>query len=69
METKNLTYENAVRRLEQIISQIENNELDIDRLGASFKEARELLAFCKDKLFSTDTEIKKLLDSFQEKEN
>lgn len=69
MATKSLTYENAMKRLEQIVSQIENNELNIDQLSTSLKEAQELIAFCKGKLYETDTEIKKMLESFQEKEN
>ena len=69
MATKSLTYENAMKRLEQIVSQIENNELNIDRLSTSLKEAQELITFCKGKLYETDTEIKKMLESFQEKEN
>ena len=37
-----MTYEKAVKRLEQIVSQVENNELNIDQLGTSLKEAQEL---------------------------
>ena len=69
MATKSVTYENAMKRLEQIVSQIENNELNIDQLSTSLKEAQELITFCKGKLYETDTEIKKMLESFQEKEN
>lgn len=65
MPTRTMTYEKAVKRLEQIVNQIESNELDIDRLSSSLKEAQELLTFCKDKLYTTDAEIRKMLDAFQ----
>lgn len=68
MAARTLTYEKAMARLEQIVSQVESNELDIDKLTASLKEAKELIDFCKDKLYTTDAEIKKLLDSFQKED-
>lgn len=60
-----MTYEKAIARLEQIVSQIENNELNIDQLSNSLKEAGDLVAYCKDKLYKTNEEVRKLLDSFE----
>ncbi len=65
MNAKAMTYEQAVKRLEQIVAQVENNELNIDQLGASLKEAQELLAYCKERLYKADEEINKMLDEFQ----
>ena len=58
-----MKYEEAMKRLEEIVSEIEDGELDMDRIGDSLKEARELIKFCKDKLFKTDEEIKKILEA------
>ena len=58
-----MKYEEAVKRLEEIVSEIEDNKLDMDRIGDSLKEARELIKFCKDKLYKTDEEIKKILET------
>lgn len=55
------TYSEAMRRLEVIVSKIEGNELDIDELGENLKEAQKLIKFCKDKLYKTDQEIRKML--------
>jgi exodeoxyribonuclease VII small subunit len=60
---KAIKYEEAVRKLEEIVEQMENNELDIDSLSDKLKEAQELVKSCKDKLTKTDEEIKKLLDA------
>ena len=65
MDINTMTYEKAVKRLEQIVSQVENNELNIDQLGTSLKEAQELLAFGKERLYKADAEINKMLDEFQ----
>ncbi|MBO5932574.1 MAG: exodeoxyribonuclease VII small subunit [Bacteroidaceae bacterium] len=57
-----MKYEEAMKRLEQIVSDIENNKLDIDLISDKIKEAQELIKFCKDKLYKTDEEIQKLLE-------
>ena len=41
---KKETYSQAISRLEQIVSQIDNNELDIDQLADKIKEANGLIA-------------------------
>lgn len=56
-----MKYEEAIKQLETIVSQIENNELDIDQLASSLKEAQKLIKFCKDTLYKTDEKIKTLL--------
>lgn len=53
-------------KLEQIVAQIERGELDIDQLSAKLKEAKELIAFCKKRLYQVDEEVKKLLEADKE---
>lgn len=62
MATKKMSYEVAMKKLEEIVGQIESDELDIDNLSAKLKEAKGLMAYCKDRLFKADEEIRKLLD-------
>ena len=54
-------YSEAMARLEKIVSQIDNNELEIDVLAEKIKEANGIIAFCSDKLTKADKEIEKLL--------
>ena len=61
-EDPQVKYEDAVRELEQIVHQMENNEFDIDQLSEKLKRAQMLIKLCKDKLTQTDEEIKKILD-------
>ena len=56
-----MKYEEAIKELEAIVSQIEKNELDIDQLSERLKDAKELVKLCKDKLYKTDEEIKAIL--------
>ena len=58
---KKLTYTAAMKQLEEIVSQLEDNTLDIVLLVEKVKTAQELIKFCRDKLYKTDEEIQKLL--------
>lgn len=58
---KETTYEAAIKQLEDIVSKMENDELDIDSLSQQLKTAQRLIKFCKDKLAKTDEEITKIL--------
>ena len=65
---KKETYAQALARLEDIVSRIDNNELEIDELAEKIKEANEIIAFCSDKLTKADREIEKLLSEKWESE-
>lgn len=60
-DNNTLTYEQAVRRLEEISSHLETGNQDIDSLAANLQEAKTLLAFCKEKLTKVDQDIQKIL--------
>lgn len=56
-----MTYEQAVKKLEEITRKVESGEMDIDSLAASLKEAKELVIFCKNKLTKVEEDVKKIL--------
>ena len=58
---KAMKYEEAMKQLEQIVSKMENYELDIDQMSEQLKKAQQLIKLCKDKLVKTDKEIQKIL--------
>ncbi len=62
MEKQKLTYAQAQQRLEQIVKDIEENPGDIDRLSSLLKEAKELIAFCKKKLYRVEEDVRKVMD-------
>ena len=55
-EKKKQTYAQA------IVAKLQNNECEIDELKTYTNRSLSLLKFCKDKLFETDEEIKKMLE-------
>ncbi len=62
MKNENLTYEQAMAKLEALVSDMENNELGIDRLCDTLEEVKALLAQCRDKLYKTEEQVKKILE-------
>lgn len=63
MAVKKETYTEAMKRLEDIVSRIESDELDIDQLRENLREAQKLVKYCRDKLYKADEEIKRMLDA------
>lgn len=61
-----MTYDEAYSELEQIISDIEDGEIGVDLLSAKVKRAAELIAFCKEKLASTEIDVQKILDDLKD---
>ena len=61
-EIKNMTYTDAKKELEEIVSSIESGKLDVDALTDKVKRASELITFCKEKLSKTDKELQKILE-------
>ena len=62
MAKEEIKYEEALDRLERIVKQMENDELDIDVMGEQLKQAQKLIKLCKDKLTKADNEIKRILE-------
>lgn len=54
-------YATSIKRLEEIITKIEGQELDIDVLANHVKEANELIKFCSAKLNEVNQEVENLL--------
>jgi exodeoxyribonuclease VII small subunit len=61
-EKTNLTYSAAMAELESIVAKMQSDNCDIDSLSAYTARALELVKICKDRLFKTDEELKKLLE-------
>ena len=58
---------NSITKLQSIISDIESGEISVDSLSDKVKRAAELIAFCKEKLTSTENDVQKILDDLAAK--
>jgi exodeoxyribonuclease VII small subunit len=62
---KKLTYKEAARELEEIVSEIESESIEVDVLAEKVKRAAFLIKTCKEKLYSTDMEVRKVLSEIE----
>jgi len=48
--SQEITYSQAQQKLEEIVAQIENNEIDLETLSQKLVEAKTLVKLCETKL-------------------
>lgn len=65
MAKKEKSYTEALNELQNILDKIESGDLDVDVLSDEIKKASELIKLCKDKLYKTDAQIKKIIDEIE----
>lgn len=58
---KEIEYTKAIEELENIVSSIENEEVNVDELSVKVKRAAELIKACKAKLHNTEEEVNSIL--------
>ena len=59
---KKITYNEAVSEIESILSEIENEEINVDNLSEKVKRVSFLIKHCKQKLTDTDENVKKIFE-------
>ena len=65
---KNMTYEKAISRLEEIVSKLEGNEIPLEDSIALFQEGIELSKYCDDKLKNIQEKVAKIYENGQLKD-
>jgi exodeoxyribonuclease VII small subunit len=69
MANKKFSYNQAVNELEVILSEIENDDLDIDVLSDKVRKATQLIKECKLRLKKTSAEIDSILEDWDANED
>lgn len=59
-------YTDAIKELEQIVSEIEQGEISVDILSEKVKRATELIRICKSKLTTTEKDVNEILKEMKE---
>ena len=59
--TEKITYAEAVAEIEEILAKRNDNELDIDQLGAYVERATTLITLCKEKLLKAQKQVEKVM--------
>lgn len=68
MAQKKQTYRESITEIEEILASIENDELDVDELAQRVKKVTQLLNYCKDKLYKTQSEVEKVLKEMEDEQ-
>ena len=58
MEKKKLTYELAIQELNEIVQQIEESNLPLDKMVELYEKGNELIKFCETELKRFEEKIK-----------
>ena len=66
MTTEGISYQEAIREIEEIIKKIESGELDVDQLTGQVKRVSYLLDICRKKLKTAEEEIEKIIEGMKE---
>ncbi|MFI3295549.1 MAG: exodeoxyribonuclease VII small subunit [Rikenellaceae bacterium] len=64
--SKTISYSQAIAEIEQILSQINSSQLEIDTLGVKVKRANELIAICKERLLKVQDDVEKIIAKDQQ---
>ncbi|TNE53810.1 MAG: exodeoxyribonuclease VII small subunit [Bacteroidetes bacterium] len=65
MSKKVISYTDAFEELQQIVQEIEDGEITVDELAVKVKRAAQLLKICREKLNSTEEDVKQILDELE----
>ena len=66
MDKKTMKYSEAIAELEASTAKMQSPDCDIDSLASLTSRALELLKICKEKLFKTDEEVRKCLETLSD---
>jgi exodeoxyribonuclease VII small subunit len=61
MKKKEITFNEAISQIEEIVNSIESGEPDIDILSEKVKRASELIKLCREKLRETEKKIDEII--------
>jgi exodeoxyribonuclease VII small subunit len=63
--SKAQTYGAAAARLEQILTRIEEGEVDIDELSGLVEEAATLVALCREKIRAAEVQVRTITEQLE----
>lgn len=64
--SKEINYTDAFDELQQIVGDLEDGEITVDELAIKVKRASELIKLCKQKLTTTEEDVKAILKDLEE---
>ena len=62
MIKEQITYEQAMQRLETLAAQMEKNEIPLDDMAERLREAQQLMKYCRECLYEAEKNCQTLLN-------
>ena len=66
MSEKQISYNEAYEELQTILEDIKERNVDVDKLAAKVKRARELITLCEGRIKKAEMEIEEIVKSSSE---
>ncbi len=66
MNEKQISYDEAYEELQSILEDIKERNVDVDKLAAKVKRARELITICEGRIKKAEMEIEEIIKSSPE---
>jgi exodeoxyribonuclease VII small subunit len=60
-----INYTDAFDELQEIVSDMEDGQINVDELAQKVKRATELIRICKNKLTATEGDVQKILKELE----
>ena len=58
--TKDLSFEDSLKKLEDIVDQVESGDVDLEKSVELYKKGMDLKKICEEKLKKVEAQIKKI---------
>ncbi|HAX60944.1 MAG TPA: exodeoxyribonuclease VII small subunit [Elusimicrobia bacterium] len=68
-EKEKISYSKSLDELQKILTDLESENVEIDKLAESVKRATELIKMLRSKLKKTEVEIKEIVKEFEGEKN
>lgn len=62
MAKKNLSYDEAIAQIEEIMAKFRAGEMSVDELTLEVKRATELITYCRERLHKAEVDLKKVME-------
>ena len=63
--SNDISFENAVKKLDSIVEEMESDDLPLDKMLVSYEEGAKLVKLCEEKLKAAETRITQLEENLE----
>ncbi len=62
MANKELSYDEAIAQIEQIMTKFRSGNMSVDELAAEVERATKLIKYCKERLLKAEEDLKRVME-------